>query len=62
MLAKNLQTLQVLNGFKSEGCEVLACGLCVDYYKLNEEIPKEQIINLPAICEYLFSASKVLQP
>jgi selenium metabolism protein YedF len=62
LMAKDSQALKVLNDFKSEGCEVLACGLCVEYYKLKEDIPKEQITNMFAICEYLFAAAKIIQP
>lgn len=62
LLAKNSPALKVLADFKNEDCSVLACGLCVDYYKLKDEIPKEQITNMFAICEYLFAAGKVLQP
>ena len=62
LMAKNSPALKVLNDFKGNGCEVLACGLCVDYYKLKDDIPKEQITNMFAICEYLFASDKVLQP
>ena len=62
LMAKNSQALKVLNDFKNDGCEVLACGLCVEFYKLKEEIPHEQITNMFAICEYLFAADKVIQP
>lgn len=62
LLAKGSQSLKVLSDFKAAGCEVLACGLCVDFYKLKDDIPKEQITNMFAICEYLFSADRIIQP
>lgn len=62
LLATNSPANTVLRDFKAQGCEVLACGLCVDYYKLRDDIPTEQITNMFAICEYLFAAEKVLQP
>jgi tRNA 2-thiouridine synthesizing protein A len=62
LMAKDSAALKVLNDFKNEGVEVLACGLCVDFYKLKDEIPKEQITNMFAICEYLFAADKIIQP
>lgn len=62
LLARESQTLKVLNDLKNAGCEVLACGLCVDFYQLKEQIPREQITNMFAIAEYLFAAEKVIQP
>jgi len=56
------QFAKVLNDFRDAGCDVLACGLCVDYYGLKEVVPKDQITNMFAICEYLSAAEKVLTP
>lgn len=53
---------KVLADFKDAGIEVFACGLCVEFYGLKDKIPKEQITNMYAICEYLFSADKVISP
>lgn len=53
---------KVLSEFKDAGVDVFACGLCVEFYGLKEKIEKEQITNMYAICEYLFSADKVISP
>ena len=52
----------VLDELREKGCEVLACGLCVDYYGLKGKIPVEQITNMFSIVEYLMSADKVVSP
>jgi selenium metabolism protein YedF len=62
LLASQSPFLKVLDDFKSNGVEVLACGLCVEFYGLQDSIAKEQITNMFAICEYLFAADKVLTP
>ncbi len=62
LMAPDSPVLKVLEDFKRRGCEVLACGLCLEFYGLKEKVPKEQITNMFAICEYLFAADKVLQP
>jgi selenium metabolism protein YedF len=62
LLDPDSPVLKVLNDFKDTGCEVLACGLCLEFYGLKEQVPKEQITNMFAICEYLFAADKVLSP
>lgn len=60
LLAPDSQALRVLQDFRSRGCEVLACGLCVEFYGLKEAIPKDQITNMYSIAEFLFAANKVL--
>lgn len=60
LLAEDSQVLTVLNAFRDEGVEVLACGLCLEFYKLKEAVPTAQITNMFAICEYLFAADRVL--
>jgi selenium metabolism protein YedF len=62
LLDPGSSTFKVLEDFKAEGVEVLACGLCVEYYGLKEKIPVEQITNMFAICEFIMSADKVVQP
>jgi selenium metabolism protein YedF len=62
LLAPGSSTLTVLDDFKSAGVEVLACGLCLEYYGLKGKIPTEQITNMFAICEFLMVADKVIQP
>ena len=61
LLAADSPAKKVLDDFRQAGCEVLACGLCVDFYGLKQDINKEQITNMFAICEYLTAAEKVLQ-
>lgn len=62
LMAANSQVLPVLNSFRNAGVEVLACGLCLDFYKLKEQVPTAQITNMFVICEYLFAADRVIQP
>ncbi len=62
LMAKNSPVLKVLEDFHSAGVEVAACGLCVDYYGLKDDVPANQITNMFAICEYLAAADKVLTP
>lgn len=62
LLAKGAPTIKVLQDFRESGSEVLACGLCVDYYGLKDDIPTDQIVNMFAICEYLAAADNVISP
>ncbi len=61
LMSAGSSTRKVLEDFRNAGTEVFACGLCVDFYSLKEEIAKEQITNMFAICEYLTAAEKIIQ-
>lgn len=61
LLAQNARSKKVLEDFRERGSEVLACGLCVEYYGLKAEIDAKQITNMFAICEYLNAAEKLIQ-
>jgi tRNA 2-thiouridine synthesizing protein A len=62
LMAKANSCRKVLDDFREAGSEVLACGLCVEFYKLKEEIPVNQITSMFNIVEYLFACGKVLSP
>ncbi|MCA9804052.1 MAG: sulfurtransferase-like selenium metabolism protein YedF [Cyanobacteria bacterium HKST-UBA02] len=62
LLARDSSCRKVLLDFKEAGCDVLACGLCVEFYGLKEDIDKDDITNMFAICEYMMTADKVLSP
>lgn len=62
IMKKDSSFQKVLADFRNAGTDVLACGLCVDFYKLKEDVPVEQVTNMFAICEYLGAASKVISP
>lgn len=53
---------QVLQEIRETNVEVLACGLCLDYYGLKDKVAVEHVTNMFAICEYLFAAEKILSP
>jgi selenium metabolism protein YedF len=62
LIDSDASTHKVLQDFKARGCEVLACGLCVEFYGLKGKVPPEQITNMFAICEFLMAADKVITP
>lgn len=62
LMAPDSAALKVLNDFKEAGVEVLACGLCVEFYGLKGKIATEQITNMFAICEFMFAADRVISP
>lgn len=62
LMAPGSAVVKVLDDFKKAGTEVLACGLCVKFYGIEDHIAKEQITSMFAICEYLLAVDKVITP
>lgn len=62
LLSPGSPALKVLDDFREQGVEVLACGLCVEFYGLKEHVNVEQITNMFAISEYLFAADRIISP
>ena len=62
LLSDDSNVKPVLEQFRKAGCDVLACGLCVDFYGLKDKIASDQITNMFAIVEYMMSADKVINP
>ncbi|MBY0546874.1 MAG: sulfurtransferase-like selenium metabolism protein YedF [Candidatus Obscuribacterales bacterium] len=62
LMASDSAAAKVLEDFRQVGTEVLACGLCVKFYGLVDQIRQEQITNMFAICEYVGAADKVITP
>jgi selenium metabolism protein YedF len=62
LLAEDSPFGQVLEDFQNQGTEVLACGLCVEFYGLQKSVAKNQITNMLAICQYLFESDRVISP
>ncbi len=45
---------------QDRGIEILACGTCVDYYKLGDRMLVDKVSNMDAILATLQSADKVV--
>lgn len=52
----------VIAAFEAQNTKVFACGLCVEYYKIKDQVPSDKITNMFAICEYLLTAERVIEP
>jgi hypothetical protein len=45
---------------EKNGTEILACGTCLDYYKLKEKLCVGSVSNMYAILEKMSTATKVI--
>ncbi|MGP1440900.1 MAG: sulfurtransferase-like selenium metabolism protein YedF [Treponema sp.] len=53
LTSKNEKTIADLKKLEEAGCEILSCGLCLDYYKLKESLKVGTITNMYRIVEIL---------
>ncbi len=60
LIATGSETLDVMDGLYSAGVDILACGTCVEFYDLKEQIRTGRISNMEEICTMLMEASKVI--
>ena len=54
--------LEALNQLQAQGVEILACGTCLDFFKLKSAIKVGQISNMYDIMNAMTSADKIVSP
>lgn len=54
--------LEDLKMLEEQGCEVLSCGTCLDYYELKQKLAVGTVTNMYEIVERQASASLILRP
>ena len=55
-------SVEDLKSMEAQGVQVLACGTCLNYYGLTEQLAVGSITNMYAIVEELNAAGKVIRP
>ncbi len=61
LASKNQNTIEDLKKLESLGVEVLSCGACVNYYKVQEELQVGKVTNMYEIINKQVKASKVIK-
>jgi len=51
---------ETLTALASQGCRIIACRTCLDYYGLMDRIPENEIGNMLLILEAQAAATKVI--
>ena len=62
LASEGSEALEHLKGLSEKGTEILACGTCLDFYKLKEKMEVGRISNMFEIMESLLEADQVLKP
>jgi len=60
LLAKGSTVLDVLDGLSDSGVDLLACGTCVDYYQLKDEIVVGRVSNMEEISALFLQSASVI--
>lgn len=60
LMAKGSPVLDALNGLHDAGVEILACGTCVEFYKLTGDIVAGRVSNMEEIVSILVTADSVV--
>jgi selenium metabolism protein yedF len=53
LTTENEKTINDLKALEANGCEVLSCGLCLDFYGLKEKVRIGSITNMYRIAEIM---------
>ncbi len=60
MVAQDSGALDSLKNLENQGVEVLACGTCLDYFSLKDQIAAGRISNMYDILDSMLTADKVI--
>lgn len=60
LLAEGSPVLDVLNDLNKAGVQLIACGTCVGFFKLDDRIAKERVSNMTEIVRILTETDGVL--
>lgn len=61
IVTQNEKSISDLKAIEQFGCEILSCGLCLDFYKLKEQVKVGSITNMYRIVEIMRS-NYVIKP
>ncbi len=59
LLTKDSEVLGALHELHTAGTDLVACGTCVNYYKLQDTIDAARVSNMPEIVSILMGAEVV---
>ncbi|MFH1437138.1 MAG: sulfurtransferase-like selenium metabolism protein YedF [Pseudomonadota bacterium] len=62
LLAEGSGPLEEIKALEAGGIEILACGTCLEYYKLKEKLAVGRISNMVEIAGSMLGADRVIKP
>ena len=62
LLTKGSQVLDAIEGFANAGVDLVACGTCIGYYDVRDEVMFGRVSDMAEIVGLIMSADKVVTP
>ncbi|MDT8396940.1 MAG: sulfurtransferase-like selenium metabolism protein YedF [bacterium] len=62
LAAEGSTVLDALEKLTNRGCEILACGTCLDFFDLKEKLAVGTVSNMYDMQQAMLTASKVIRP
>jgi selenium metabolism protein YedF len=62
LVAEGSELLDALRELEADGAELLACGTCLDFFKLKEKLRVGKVSNMFEIASRLVAADRVVRP
>jgi hypothetical protein len=62
LVAEGSELLDALRELEADGAELLACGTCLDFFKLKEKLRAGKVSNMFEIASRLVAADRVVRP
>lgn len=60
LIAESSKVLDAMDGLYSAGVDIVACGTCIEFYQLKDNIKTGRISSMDEICTLLMQADKVI--
>lgn len=60
LIAKGSTVLDALDGLYESGVELLACGTCLDFYEIKDEVVVGRVSNMEEISSIMMEACSVI--
>ncbi len=61
LATEGAETVEALKRLEERGVELLACGVCLDYFKKKDQLAVGQVTNMFSTAEHLLTASSVIK-
>jgi len=61
LVTEGAETVEALKQLEERGVELLACGVCLDYFKKKDQLAVGQVTNMFSTAEHLLAAASVIK-
>ncbi|NOY12833.1 MAG: sulfurtransferase-like selenium metabolism protein YedF, partial [Deltaproteobacteria bacterium] len=62
LVCRGSDALEALNQLACRGVDIASCGLCLDFYRLKDQLEVGRITNMLEIIETQMQADRIIRP